>query len=61
MADVTDRADDEIELNLAEALRARRPVGPAPKGVCLYCDEVVEDQRRWCNADCRGEWERRRV
>lgn len=59
--DVTDRADAEIERSLAEAAKLRRPTGPVPTGRCLYCDEILDDQRRWCGADCRDQWEAHRV
>ena len=26
-------------------------------GYCLNCGEPIED-RRWCDADCRNDWER---
>ncbi|AXY83346.1 hypothetical protein [Acidovorax phage ACPWH] len=42
------------------ALRAacKKPVGPAPTGRCLYCDEVVGDHQRWCDAGHRDLWTR---
>lgn len=59
--DEIDRADAEIERSLAEAARTRHPAGPVPTGRCLYCDEIVGDQRRWCGPDCRDQWEAHRV
>lgn len=56
--DEADRASQEVERELAEAMRLRRPAGPAPTGRCLYCDEIVEDQRRWCSIECREGWEK---
>lgn len=58
MADVTDRADVEVERSLAYALRQRRPEGPAETGFCLSCSEDLPQGRRWCDAVCRDEWER---
>ena len=55
--DVADRASDEEERSLAEALRTRQPSGPAPTGRCLYCDELVADGARWCGPGCRDEWQ----
>lgn len=57
MADEVDRAAQEEEMLLAEAIKARRPAGPAPTGRCLWCDEIVGDAMRWCDALCRDEWE----
>jgi hypothetical protein len=56
--DEIDRADAEVERSLAEAIRKRRPPGPAPTGLCLYCEEVVDDDSRWCDIECRELWER---
>ena len=56
--DEADRAAQEVERELAEARRLRKPAGPAPTGRCLYCDEVVAEQHRWCSIDCREDWEK---
>lgn len=56
--DEVDRANDQAEQGLAEALRKRRPPGPAPTGRCLYCDEIVGDLQRWCSVECREGWEK---
>lgn len=58
MSDEADRASQEVERELAEAMRKRRPAGPAPTGRCLYCDEIVPDAHRWCSVDCREGWEK---
>jgi hypothetical protein len=26
-------------------------------GYCLFCDEEVEENRRWCSAQCRDDWQ----
>lgn len=28
-----------------------------PTGFCLFCEEPVPENRRWCNADCRDDWQ----
>ncbi len=56
--DEVDRANSEAERALAQALRKRRPDGPAPTGQCLYCDDDVAAGRRWCGAECREAWEK---
>ena len=56
--DDSDRADAEVEHRLADALRLRRPAGPAADGQCHHCDEPVAPGLRWCNAYCRDGWER---
>lgn len=62
MADEADRAQQEVERSLAEAVRAsRRPTGPLANGRCHWCDEIVPDGRRWCpGTECREEWEKRK-
>ena len=57
MDDNLDRANDELEMSLAQALRQRKPEGPMPTGRCLWCDDITNDFVRWCNADCRDQWE----
>ena len=58
MADEIDRADQEVERNLAQAMRLRKRAAPAATGFCLYCGEVVDEERRWCSIDCREDWEK---
>lgn len=59
--DEADRASQEVERSLQEAIRARRPVGPVATGRCLWCDEIVGDGIRWCpDEECRDLWEQER-
>lgn len=30
-------------------------------GFCFHCEEPVSYPRRWCNADCRDDWEKEAV
>ena len=57
MPDELDRAEEEIEMELAEALRIRKPYGPAPTGWCLWCGDAIEVGRRWCDHSCESSWE----
>lgn len=58
--------DADIAAALAEreapALIAasRKPAGPIATGRCLYCDEQVAEEARWCDSVCRDEWEKER-
>lgn len=61
MSDDIDRAQNEVDRSLAEALRTRKPEGPVATGRCLYCDEIVGDAQRWCDVSCRNAWERDHV
>lgn len=59
--DEADRADEEressLQLALSKALRAADKV-PRSSGKCLWCEEPVAQGRRWCNSECREDWER---
>ena len=58
MTDEIDRAADEAERYLSEALRQRKPEAPGPTGRCLFCDEIAGDTQRFCAAECRDMWDR---
>jgi hypothetical protein len=57
---------DDIDLQvqrdealMAAAIAVRKPVGPAPTGCCLWCEEGLSNSTdRWCDADCRDDYER---
>jgi len=57
MSDDIDRAQIVVEHMQDEALRARKPEGPAPTGRCLNprCDDLVGDGVRWCCAGCQDQ------
>ena len=57
MSDDIDRAQNEVERNLGEALRTRRAAGPVANGRCHFCDEIVDDISRWCDSECRDGWQ----
>lgn len=61
MADKFDKASEIEELFKREALSRRAPEGPPPKGACHNCDEPLASGQRWCDADCRHDWERRQA
>lgn len=58
MSDEIDRAQNEVERSLTEAMRKRRPAGPVANGRCHYCGELIDDEARWCDIGCREGWER---
>lgn len=61
MADDIDRTQERAEALAPYLARlSRRPEAPPATGRCLNCDEPVEHPRRWCNNECREDWERRR-
>ncbi|MEW6772300.1 MAG: hypothetical protein AB1330_13130 [Bacillota bacterium] len=56
--DKNDQATEQEALRLAAALAHREPEGPPPAGECLSCGAPLKDGRRWCDADCRDDWQR---
>ena len=55
--DIFDRATEPEEQDRARALAHRHPTGPAATGQCLNCDHPLPDGLRWCDAECRDEWQ----
>ena len=58
MADEADLTQARLERE--EALRRRTPPAPILPycGQCYWCGEALPPTRRWCDADCRDDWER---
>lgn len=60
MADIIDAANEAADIYTRSSLTWRRTAGPAPTGLCLNCDADLGDAgRRWCDTDCRDDWEKR--
>lgn len=59
MADEIDIANERAEMLRDMAINKKKP---EPKlkamGQCLTCGEHLEGTRRWCDADCRDEYEK---
>lgn len=53
--DIAARANDCYE---AAALSHREPGGPTPDGYCHFCHEPLPNGIRWCNPDCRDDWQK---
>jgi hypothetical protein len=55
--DIADLA--QIQNEQLDALRvgAHKPVAPPANGTCLWCGAPLAGKQRWCDADCRDEWE----
>ena len=61
MSDIIDNANDLVALAEDTALKnIRANLKPEAEftGECLWCAELVEAPKRWCDADCRDLWER---
>lgn len=56
--DPFDQASEFEQLRRDIAMRQRKPEGPAPTGVCLFCGEPLAPGLRWCNRDCLDDWVR---
>ena len=56
--DLSDMATIREEQDTALALKVRRPEGPHPIGFCLNCGDSLKEGVRWCNAECRDDWQR---
>lgn len=52
------RREIELEMGIREIQR-RAGERVAATGWCLDCGEEVPSPRRWCDADCRDQWEKR--
>jgi hypothetical protein len=58
MSDVTDKADVIIEMITKAAIdEARKEVHLHADGHCLYCDEDIAPGLKFCNRDCRDDWD----
>ena len=61
MADQFDRASDLEELDRQSAINLQqkqaRPAAYAV-GHCLYCYEPLPVGYRWCDSECRDDWEK---
>ncbi len=60
--DEVDTAQDYIEKNMAMLL-AINSINAAfvttnTTGKCIWCEDHVSDERRWCSGTCRDAWER---
>ena len=57
MADIADQAQQQAApLNTIDH---KRKEGPPPVGQCYNCGETLRGDLRWCDADCREDWELR--
>lgn len=58
MADVIDSGNETAAFFLEVARKnATPPVPVAGVGMCLNCGAAVEGDARWCDTECRSDWE----
>lgn len=55
--DIIDHANQQAEAELARNIQksATKQI-TLPTGTCLYCGAGVEDNRSFCDEDCRDDW-----
>lgn len=58
IADLSDLATQQEQIFREAALTTRKPHGPQPCGYCLNCEAPLGPGKRWCDTDCRTDWER---
>lgn len=62
MADVLDLAQEQTEYLHEKRIKELRTragtLEVQPTGYCLSCGETVATGRRFCDADCRDDWQK---
>jgi len=59
MSDVADRAEWRIAKDIEAAMaHVRKTPKLEADGHCHYCDEDVAHEQRFCNMDCRDDYQR---
>lgn len=63
-ADYAAIQEEQVRRELLKKARSeQRELGKAwsKKHYCLFCGELIKEKgRRWCNADCRDQWEQQK-
>ena len=59
--DEIDRASDQEQAQRDAAIRNASSFGSVlkPCGKCLNCGDQIGGDLRWCNSDCRNDFEKR--
>ena len=59
MVDDVDKATEQVQKGIEDTLKNISTVIPKnTTGECLTCGLPVDNERRWCNADCRDNYEK---
>lgn len=56
--DEVDKAHQYEEAHRLAALAKKRKNNIPATGYCLFCNELLKPGFRWCDTDCRDDWER---
>jgi len=59
MADYADKSAEAADTFLMESLSWRRAEVDASGGHCLNCEAEIDLLMRWCDTDCRDDWQKR--
>jgi hypothetical protein len=58
--DIIDQANEAADIFRRSALSQRQPEGPPATGHCLNCDARLAPKLRWCDVNCRSDWEKQK-
>ena len=61
MSDEADIANDYLQQMINTALTNAHNKAKIPfntTGKCIWCEENIDDSRRWCSVDCRNEYQK---
>lgn len=56
-------SEEQVARELEARIKAACVAGPEVKatGRCLFCHETVAAGTRWCDSDCRDDWQAERM
>lgn len=59
MTDIYDQASNREQLDRDLAVNSARKANPEALAIghCLWCNAELFGAQRWCDADCREDWE----
>lgn len=59
MTDIFDRASEreQLERDLAISSARKSASSAQATGHCLWCNAALSQGKRWCDAECREDWE----
>lgn len=61
MNDEADIANDYLQQMIDTAItnaHNKATILPNTTGKCIWCEESIDDSRRWCSVDCRNEYQK---
>ena len=59
MVDDVDKANEQVQKGIEDTLKNISTVIPKNiTGECFTCGQPVDNERRWCDADCRDSYEK---